>query len=287
VFVDCDANSNAIQNALDAGELEITFTGTCGDVEIEGINNVELVGTGIATAVIDGVVDIEGASNIRLSDFTVSPISADPLETEIRLNRGSYVSRMQDVVIDGRLRVLRNSGADLRSTDITRSVGDGSTVVVLRNSFLRLREDNSITSTNPAAPAIHIGSNSSLIVRDGGTVIVGSPFAVRVRAMSIAENRVGNIMGDVAVELHSVVSIGGGEFDVGDASVSGNVTIGRDSALVFDLPAAGDGTVTFNGTATCLDGESSISGSPSGTGVISCTGFSLGPPQADGRGNRP
>ena len=122
------------------------------------------------------------------------------------------------------------------------------------------------------------------MISESNTVDGTSPI-LRVR-QSTAELRRGAITGDVIVDLHSVVSVGAGEFVEGFPNniitLNGDVTISRDSALVFDLPDTD--TVTFNGLATCLDDESSVTGSPSGTGVVDCTGFDQVAPTKGGGG---
>ncbi|MCH9027751.1 MAG: hypothetical protein IIA05_11665 [Proteobacteria bacterium] len=264
---------DSIQTALDEGHIFISFTGICPSFNIFGINNVSITGDGTgagATSVIDGAVLIFGATNVVLRNFMIKPVNSPASDVILLVFRGSYVGVINNIVLEGSLFLLRNAGAELRNTTITAPVGLGA-VRVFRSSFLRLGAGNSIQATDSLA-AVVIASDSNFIMRDDSTTqINGAPFALRVERGSLAEIRRGVITGDVVGDLHSVVSFGD-PFQGGDVSVSGNLTIGRDSALVFEVPA-GFGTVTFDGTVTCLDDESSVSGSPSGTGVFSCTGF--------------
>lgn len=264
---------DSIQTALDEGHIFISFTGTCPSFNIFGINNVTLTGDGTgagATSVIDGLVSIFGATNILLQNFTIKPVTSDPLNVGILVFRGGYAGGIRNIVIEeGQLFLLRNAGAELRNTTITAPV-DQIAVRVFRNSVLRLDSGITIQATG-LERAVAVSGNSTLIMSGPEARITGTPTALTVERGSLAEIRRGIIAGDVIGDLHSVVSIGN-PFQGGDVSVSGNHTIGRDSALVFEVPA-GSGTVTFDGTVTCLDDESSVSGSPSGTGVVSCTGF--------------
>ena len=268
----------SIQEALDMGHLQISFTGTCPGFVIFGNNNTSINGDGTeggATSIVDGAIFIFGASNVVLQDFTIKPVFSDPLDVGILMADGSFVRRIANIVNKGVLLIFRNSGASLLDTRIT-APGGPSAVRVLRNSFLELQQGNFIEATGPEIFAsVIVASDSSLMVQAFGdpaapSQIVGAP-ALRVARGSIAEIRQGDIVGDVIVDLYSMVSIGD-QFSGGNASVSGNHTISRDSALVFEVPA-GVGTVTFDGTVTCLDDESSVSGSPSGTGIVLCTGF--------------
>ena len=263
---------DTIQLALDTGHIFISFTGTCPGFNISGINNVTLTGDGTgagATSEIDGRIDIFGATNILLQNFTIKPVIANPLRVGILVFRGSYLGGVSNVVIEGQLSILHNSGAELRDTTITAPV-DLIAVRVFRNSFLGLGPGNSIEGTG-SGRAVTVASNSSFISFADGNQISGVPTALSVSRGSVAEIRQGAIDGNVNGDLDSVVSIGN-PFLGGNASLSGIVTISRDSALVFEVPTPA-GTVTFTGSVTCLDDESSVSGSPSGTGVATCTSF--------------
>lgn len=259
---------DSVQTALDTGHIFISFFGTCPGFNIIGINNVSITGDG-ATSVIDGAINIFGASNVVLRNFTIEPVNTPASDVFVFVFRGSYVGGINNIVLEGSLFLLRNAGAELRNTTITPPIGQGA-VRVFRNSFLRLGEGNSIQAADSLA-AVVIASDSSFMVRGVSTQINGAPLALRVERDSLAEIRQGIMTGDVVGDLHSVVSFGD-PFQEGNISVSGNHTVGRDSALVFEVPA-GNGIVTFDGTVTCLDDESSVSGSPGGTGVVSCTGF--------------
>lgn len=82
----------------------------------------------------------------------------------------------------------------------------------------------------------------------------------------------------MTIDLHSVFRLGnepsGG--DPGPNQVNGNITVSRDSALSLGF------LVTINGDVTCLDDESSLSGTFNQPAKfkISCTGFSA----EDGKG---
>ena len=249
-FVDCD-RSGSINLALASGHRLIEFTGSC-DEEIE-INSdaVELIGSGTASASVNEVV-ADGA-RVFLRGFTVTGEA-------IFLNRGSF-GIIRDVVIEeGTLALFHNSGAELRDSEITGPTTDQA-VQVLRNSFIRIRQNNTITG-DPAQAAITVGSDSSLIVTNSGNQITG---LVNVSGASLAEIRTGNVSDLVKADLHSVIVVRP------DANILGNVDLSQDSALVNDDPDAG--IVTVGGSVTCADVESSIGGNIFIDGGTNCTDF--------------
>ena len=272
--VDCTVDPpGSLQVALNTGSTFVTFTGTCTeDISIQR-SNVRLRGSGESTASVLSVF-IDGAS-VRLERFTVDGGGVSVI-------RGSYADIDRLTIDDSRLQVSESSGARLRRSTLN-GPNDDFALAVFRDSSVRLRGDNDITGNDSATPAVSVNSSSNFVMINGGDTLVGASPVLRVR-QSNAELRRGVITGDVIVDLHSVVSVGAGEFVEGfpnhNITLNGDVTISRDSALVFDIPDTD--TVTFNGLATCLDDESSVSGGPpAGNGVIDCTGFSAvaGPPE--------
>ena len=280
VELDCDADGpHLIQGAIGHSYVEIHFTGTCDGFEAHQ-TNVDIIGSGPDTAAINGLILVDRA-NVTLRGFAVNGMEVVPgvFEGGVGVVNGSYAVIRDIVIQDGFLAALQNSGAEVRAVTITAPENDNA-VQVFRNSFIRFVANNSITSTSVDAPAVTVGSNSSLIVTQDGNTFDAVSRVLSVARGSIAEIWRGEVTGDVTVDLHSVLSTGIGQFG-GDLFMNGNVTLSRDSALVFDAPPPEAGTLTFNGTVTCLDTESSLTGMPQGSNTSDCTDFSadpVGPP---------
>lgn len=148
--------------------------------------------------------------------------------------------RLDSVVIDG----------------TNNDPGIGGAVSLSRGVVLTLRGTNVITN-NGSQPAVGVFNDSSFRQDQssgGATQINGD---VQVSGMSYADIRAAAITGNVEVDLRSTFRLGSAGFgdDPANTTLTGNSTIGRDSAFVIEDPQ-----VTVNGRITCLDRKSSFSG---------------------------
>lgn len=148
--------------------------------------------------------------------------------------------------------------------------GIGGALSLSRGVALTLRGDNVITN-NGSQPAIGLFNDSSFRqdqASGGATLINGD---VQVTNMSYADFRSAVITGNVEVDLRSLLRLGSPGFggDPANTVLTGDSTIGRDSAMVVEDPQ-----VTVNGQITCLDRKSSFDGSFVGVVTFNnCTDF--------------
>jgi hypothetical protein len=298
--VDCD-NGGMIQPAIDSGFYDlIEFTGTCHEDVSVPRAGVQIRGMSVDRSlhVIDGHVSVEGATRVQFRDLTITG-------GNVVIFDGAYVT-LRNVAVedtDNGVTVVRNSTLRLRDSDLgpalvdqypfscgplcvgdashirmegSNIVGDtddpliGGAVVIYRDSSLTMRGGNTITN-NGSEPSLAVVADSSLRLDDatgkGPDAVTGE---VEIFGLSFAQLGSGSLTGPVKIDLQSVLRAGGtvAGGDPAAASINGPIEVSRASALAVDSP-----TVTINGTVTCLDIKSSLSGSFSGTYNISCRDF--------------
>lgn len=282
--LDCDGNSNAVQEALDAavaaGEnrVEIKFTGTCNAFEVVAIA-ATIVGSGVDTTAVEGFVFVVGSgSNAILRNFTVRAVEIEPglFEGGIGVTSGASAFDINGVNIDGGELVLQNNAYARVRNGVFTGIGSLRAVTVIRNSTLQSQGGNLFASDCASRPAedcqatVAVGSDSSWtstgFPADTYTSFLPGVASLSVNRGSYADLRQGTL-DDVEVDLHSVLTFGEGGFgNPEDITINGNVRISRDSAVVF-----GSDLIQFNGTARCDDSESSLAGRMGGN--IKCTKF--------------
>lgn len=240
--LDCGAGES-ISEALAAGYRKIEFSGTCVEDLYITDSGVTLRGFGAANSIISGYTQVVGATGVEMTNFSVS---------ELDIWGGAF-ARIDNMTIESLLNVNLNSGALINGLVISATNPSGFALLVGRSSHVNM-------SGGIINGEVNIFNDSSL--RAPLNVITGS---ISVARQSLVELKDSFAMSDlISIDLDSVLWLNFfGE-------IEGDIEIGRDSAVVFD------GVISFNnGTLTCLDTESSYSGSFSGSGAVdaSCTGY--------------
>ena len=305
VSLDCDAlPDGAIQAALDAGETLIEFEGFCDEfVEINQDGTVIRGMVNPSTDIIRQGLSVNGATRVLVENLTINGIPAGFVSiangafatfrntTIVDTDHGFFVSRGSSVrlqgntfgpanVDDGNLScnpicIFDNSHARLEDNTITGDTNDpfiGGALTVFRDASVVMRGGNEVENDG-SEPAIGVANFSSFRQDNFRDVepdeINGGIVAENMSHLTIRE---AVVTGDVTVDLHSLFELGNkpGGGDPGPNEVTGNITVSRDSALSVGF------LVTINGDVTCLDDESSLSGTfdQPANFKTSCTGFS-------------
>lgn len=222
-------------NVTDGAEAQFSNT------DITNTDNGVFVGRNGSLRFRDGLM---GPALVDDGNLSCNPLCASD-SASIRLDNVDIEGANNDPIVGGAISLTRNSTLTLRGTNVVTNDGSQPAIGVFNDSSVR--QDRSGGS---------------------GSQINGN---VQVVNMSNVDIRAAVITGDVEVDLHSVFRLGSTSFagDPENTVLTGNGTIGRDSAFVVEDPL-----VTVNGEITCLDRESSFSGGF--TGVVkfnNCTDF--------------
>ncbi|MCZ6742903.1 MAG: right-handed parallel beta-helix repeat-containing protein, partial [Alphaproteobacteria bacterium] len=204
----------------------------------------------------NGIV-ARGGSSVVIEDSTVSDNGRNGL-----LFEENSTGEIEDIVISGNTRraltVSDNGYVSVEDSTITSDIPDSAAnrggVLVNRRGVLRLR-GNTITNTADepgGGSAIRVLAGSFLRQGRGLDIITSTNGrALGVSNQSQADLRDFTLTGNITVERHALLRL---RKDT-NGTVYGNIVLQRDSAIAFTLE--GSGSVTVNGTVTCLDTESS------------------------------
>lgn len=170
-------------------------------------------------------------------------------------------------IVDGA--VVRLDGAVVEGS--TDEPGIGGAILASRNGTLLLRGDVSVTNTGSQPALAVVNASSARQDLSGAAAPSTITGGLLVAGQSFTDIRAAAVNGEVNVQQHSVLRLGSTGFggDPAGTSITGATTISQDSALVAEDPA-----VTINGSITCLDKQSSLSGPFGGSGKITkCRDF--------------
>lgn len=237
----------------------------------------------------EGVSAGEGSSVSVRDSSTVVDNTGDGL----RLSQNSH-GRLDDSTISGNGRPIQlfdagvlSMARNVISSDVADVPGTTGGILANRNSTIRLGGGNSITNT-AAAGGTALSAAGGSFIRQGQTgapasIISTNGVALNVANMSQVDLRNFNLSGQTVVSRHSLLRLRKDD----NGSVTGDIEIGKDSAVNFSL--ADSGSVQVSGTVTCLDTESSA-GFPDqkardivgGNGKkLKCSGYGPGNSQSD------
>ncbi len=303
--IDCNtAGPNALQNAIDAGNSFIQFTGVCNELVFLYRRNITLQGTNPDTTqnVIVGGVTVYALesylTNLRIQGQSLNIVDGgfaflfDVLVDST--NFGAFIARnsgatFNDVFLgpalidDGAqgctpLCIGENSYLRMENSTVAGDTSDpvsGGAITVYRDASLLLRGGNTISNAG-STPVISVFGESSFrqdnSLNNGTDAITatGSGLAVEVSQTSSFDTREAVITGDIEVGRHSFMNVGSTVFggDPSQMEIDGNIELSQDSALNVSSPL-----VTIDGDITCADDESSAVGSFAGSGTNACSGF--------------
>ncbi|MCZ6449088.1 MAG: right-handed parallel beta-helix repeat-containing protein [Alphaproteobacteria bacterium] len=221
-------------------------------------------------AVIEGDPTITTVSNNGRDGLLVSGGSFVNIENSTFSNNGqrglhfnnNSTGELENIVISSNTRTaltVSDSGFvfledSMITSDIPDSAANRGGVLVNRRGVLRLR-GNTITNTADepgGGSAIRVLAGSFLRQGRGLDIITSTNGrALGVSNQSQADLRDFTLTGNITVERHALLRL---RKDT-NGTVYGNIVLQRDSAIAFTLE--GSGSVTVNGTVTCLDTESS------------------------------
>lgn len=294
--VDCDAGDN-IQAALDAGETEVEFTGTCSEfVTIANDNTVIRGGSGNPRfdRITEGL-SVEGADGVVIRDAGIQGSHVGFVDGSHVTMRGSRISDTQNGFFVARssgavlrdnvfepalldtdqtcapICIFDNASATMRSNTISGNTNNpriGGALIVFRDASLRSLGGNRIRNRG-SQPAIGVYFDSSFrqdnVSGDGVDSVRGG---INTHADSFYQLASARISGNVSVDLGSVFRYGGDVVGLTRSQVRGSIRISRDSAFVTDSRG-----LHVTGDIVCADEESSFSGPVDGPAGIACSEF--------------
>jgi hypothetical protein len=163
--------------------------------------------------------------------------------------------------------IHEHAAAWIHDTEISNTDPIEGALLVLRNSALQLRGNNTITSPGYAMSA---SNGASVNIRDDAKF----SGIFQVDLLSAVDIRNATITGKVEVSDHSSLRVRN-QAGPNHATIKGNVAVSRDSGVNF-VKDGGEFRVKVVGSINCADGESSLGASSSTlvvTGKVNCTGY--------------
>ncbi|MBT5051579.1 MAG: right-handed parallel beta-helix repeat-containing protein [Rhodospirillaceae bacterium] len=253
-------------------------------VFLSGSSRVTLSNVDVTNNGREGVSAGEGASVSVRNSSTITDNTGDGL----RIIQNSF-GRLDDSTVSGNGRPIQlfdagvlSMARNVISSDVADIPGSTGGILANRNSTLRLGGGNIITNTAAAGgTAISAAGGSHIRQGDAGapaSISSTSGVAVNVTNMSQVDLRNFTLSGLTVVNRHSLLRLR--KDDTG--LVTGDIEVGRDSAVNFGLIESGSVQVT--GTVTCMDTESSAD-LPNQTAVdivggdgeeLDCSGYNAG-----------
>jgi len=250
-FVDCD-KKGSINEAL-ASDRFIEFTGNCDeDVIVEGVTELMIRGFGPSPAENRiRSLRIFGPASVQLENFASDGVDLSigvggtatniELVDRFRMRFGSNMFLSGITVTSGTVAIAWNSMAVLTGVSITGNASDQALQVLADASAIL--ESGTIVN-NSAEDAIVVANSSRLLINDG--TVQGGTTVTRVGALAVRDGTID----DVVVAAQSQLSARAA------ATLSGNIRLREDSALINEVPA--QGSVTVGGSVICDDFESSL-----------------------------
>jgi hypothetical protein len=197
-------------------------------------------------------------------------------ETQIFVGIGG-VARIQDsqaISANQQRAVGVAEGGVVRVQDstLTSNIGSGNATMNLgSNATVTLRGVNSISNTGGAFSVSLVGGGNVFRQSNGHSVINGP---IEVFLGGVVRLFDAEVVGDISVDLDSILDLRDLSGDLSNKTVTGNITVRRDSAVHFSN-FGGGALVQVDGDVTCVDDESSIDTAANATisGTFNCTGF--------------
>lgn len=163
--------------------------------------------------------------------------------------------------------IHEHAAAWIYDTEISNTDPIEGALLVLRNSALQLRGNNTITSPGYAISA---SNGASVNIRDDAKFV----GIFQVDLLSAVDVRNATINGKVEVSDHSSLRVRN-QTGQNHVTIKGNITVSRDSGLNF-IKDSGEYRVKVVGNINCGDGESSLGASSSTlsvAGKVNCSGY--------------